>query len=251
MKYFMLRIGTFFFKYRNQAFPLIILALFAAVPPSTAPWGNPALELPKEMVALLIVLSGLTLRASVIGYAYIRRGGLNKRVYADDLVTEGMFGVCRNPLYVGNMLIYVGLFVFHGNPFVIAVGCTLFAFIYQCIVYAEEAFLHDKFGAAYKAYCRDVPRWGLKLGAFGESTRGMAFNLKRVVAKDYSTMSSTFIALLATEFYRVAVGSITEQERAFAIVLGLLFGAVLALTGLVSGFKKRGVFEEIKTEGIQ
>lgn len=251
MKDIMLRIGTFLFKYRNQAFPLIIIALFVAAPPSTAPWGNSAFEQLKDILALLIVLSGLILRASVIGYAYIRRGGLNKRVYADDLVTEGMFGVCRNPLYVGNMLIYVGLFVFHGNPVVIAIGCTLFAFIYQCIVSAEEAYLHDKFGAGYKAYCRDVPRWGLKLGAFNESTKGMAFNLKRVVAKDYSTVSAAFIALLATEFYRVAVGSITEQERAHAIMLGLLLGAVLALTGLVSAFKKRGVFEEVKTEGIQ
>lgn len=245
MKDIMLRIGTFLFKYRNQAFPLIIIALFVAAPPSTAPWGNPALEQAKDMLALLIVASGLILRASVIGYAYIRRGGLNKRVYADELVTEGMFGVCRNPLYVGNMLIYVGLFVFHGNPVVIAVGCTLFAFFYQCIVSAEEAFLHDKFGAAYKAYCRDVPRWGLKRGAFDESTRGMAFNLKRVVAKDYSTVSSTFIALLATEFYRVSVGSITEQEQARAIVLVLLLAGVLVLTGLLSAFKKRGVFKEI------
>lgn len=245
MKDIMLRIGTFLFKYRNQAFPLIIIALFIAAPPSTAPWGNPALEQAKDALALLIVVSGLILRASVIGYAYIRRGGLNKRVYADELVTEGMFGVCRNPLYVGNMLIYVGLFVFHGNPVVIVVGCTLFAFFYQCIVYAEEAFLPDKFGAAYKAYCRDVPRWTFKRGAFDESTRGMAFNLKRVVAKDYSTVSSTFIALLATEFYRVAVGSITEQEQARAIVLVLLLAAVLALTGLVSAFKKRGVFKEI------
>ncbi|MBB3659819.1 protein-S-isoprenylcysteine O-methyltransferase Ste14 [Rhizobium sp. BK650] len=251
MKDIMLRSGTFLFKYRNQVFPLIIIALFIAVPPSTAPWGNPALEQAKDALALLIVVSGLILRATVIGYAYIRRGGLNKRVYADELVTEGMFGVCRNPLYVGNMLIYAGLFVFHGNPAVIAVGCTLFAFFYQCIVYAEEAFLHDKFGAPYEAYCRDVPRWTLKRSAFYESTTGMAFNLKRVVAKDYSTMSSTFIALLATEFYRVSIGSITEEEQTRAIALVLLLAAVLALTGLVSAFKKRGVFEEIPSESIQ
>jgi protein-S-isoprenylcysteine O-methyltransferase Ste14 len=250
MKVIMLRIGTFLFKYRNQAFPLIIIALFVAAPPSTAPWGNPALERPKDIAALLMVLSGLILRTTVIGYAYIRRGGLNKRVYADDLVTEGMFGVCRNPLYVGNMLIYVGLFVFHGNPFVVSAGSALFAFFYQCIVYAEEAFLRDKFGAAYLDYCKDVPRWGLKLSAFAESTKGMSFNLKRVVAKDYSTASSTLIALLATEFYRVAVGSITEQERAYAIMLALLLGAVLALTGLVSSLKKRGVFDELRTESI-
>ncbi len=247
MKDLMLKIGTFFFKYRNHAFPLIIVALFLAAPPTTAVWGNPGLEQAKDIAALLIVLSGLILRATVIGYAYIRRGGMNKRVYADDLVTEGMFGVCRNPLYVGNMLIYVGLFVFHGNPFVAAIGCALFAFIYQCIIYAEEDFLLDKFGVAYQAYCRDVPRWRLKLSAFSASTQGMSFNLKRVIGKDYSTASSTLIALLLTEFYRVAADSITEQEWSYAMVLTLFLGSVLALTALVSALKKRGVFNEMKT----
>ncbi|WP_028747134.1 methyltransferase family protein [Rhizobium mesoamericanum] len=245
MKILMLAFGTFFFKYRNQAFPLIILVLFVAVPPTTAILGSAALEQWKNVVALAIVLAGLVLRATVIGYAYIKRGGLNKRVYAKDLVTEGMFGVCRNPLYVGNMLIYVGLFLFHGNPVVVIVGSLLFGFIYQCIVYAEEEFLANKFGEAYSAYCGDVPRWGLKLSAFSASTEGMAFNVRRVIAKDYSTMSSTMIALLATEFYRVAANSISDQELSYAIVLVGLLVAVLALTALVSSLKKKGVFDEL------
>jgi protein-S-isoprenylcysteine O-methyltransferase Ste14 len=86
----------------------------------------------------------------------------SSRVYAKDLVTEGMFGVCRNPLYVGNMLVYIGIFLLHGDPLVAVAGIALFAFIYQCIVYAEEAFLEAKFADAYRAHCRDVPRWGLR-----------------------------------------------------------------------------------------
>ncbi|MCS0463788.1 methyltransferase family protein, partial [Rhizobium favelukesii] len=245
MKNLMLTIGTFFFKYRNQAFPLIIVALFIAAPPTTTVLGSAALKQWTDIVALLIVLAGLLLRATVIGYAYIKRGGLNKRVYAKDLVTEGMFGVCRNPLYVGNMLVYSGLFLFHGDPVVVIVGCLLFGFIYQCIIYAEEEFLADKFGDAYSAYCRDVPRWGLKLSAFSASTEGMAFNAKRVIAKDYSTMSSTLIALLATEFYRIAADSISDQELSYAIVLLALFVVVIALTGLVSSLKKLGVFDKM------
>ena len=105
MKNLMLSIGNFFFKYRNQAFPLIIVTLFVAAPPAATVLGSATLEQWKDAAALLIVFAGLILRATVIGYAYIKRGGLNKRVYAKDLVTEGMFGVCRNPLYVGNMLI--------------------------------------------------------------------------------------------------------------------------------------------------
>ncbi|RDJ03889.1 methyltransferase family protein [Rhizobium grahamii] len=247
MKTLMLKIGTFFFKYRNQAFPLIIAALFISTPPTTTVLGSEALEAWKNSLALLVILIGLLLRATVIGYAYIKRGGLNKRVYAKDLVTEGMFGVCRNPLYVGNMLVYSGLFLFHGSPMVVVVGCLLFAFIYQCIIYAEEEFLANKFGEGYSAYCRDVPRWGLKLSAFSSSTEGMAFNWKRVIAKDYSTMSSTLIAVLVTEFYRVAADSVADQDSSYAIVLAALLGIVVALTGLVSSLKKRGVFDKMTT----
>ncbi len=240
-----LAIGRFFFKYRNQAFPLIIIALFVSSPPATTFFGSAALEGWKNIIALLVVMAGLVLRATVIGYAYIKRGGLNKRVYASDLVTEGMFGVCRNPLYVGNMLIYSGLFLFHGNPVVVVAGCLLFGLIYQCIIYAEEEFLANKFGEAYGAYCRDVSRWGLKLSAFSSSTEGMAFNAKRVIAKDYSTMSSTLIALLATEFYRLAADSISPEELSYAMVLVALFVAVVALTGVVSSLKKMGVLDEL------
>ncbi|MBB3963378.1 methyltransferase family protein [Rhizobium metallidurans] len=247
MKNLMLKVGTFFFKYRNQAFPLIIVALFVAAPPTVSIFGSTELERWKDVVALVVILSGLVLRATVIGYAYIKRGGLNKRVYAKDLVTEGMFGVCRNPLYVGNMLVYSGLFLFHGNPLVVVVGCLVFAFIYQSIIYAEEEFLADKFGQGYRDYCRNVPRWGLKLSAFASSTEGMAFNWKRVIAKDYSTMSSTLIAVVATEFYRLAADSITEQEISYAVVLGALLVAVLAFTGLTSSLKKLGVFDDMTT----
>jgi hypothetical protein len=73
----------------------------------------------------------------------------------------------------------------------------------------------------------------------------MAFNTKRVIAKDYSTMSSTLIALLATEFYRVSADSISDQELSYAIVLVVVFVAVVALTGLVSSLKKLGVFDEL------
>ncbi|WP_431322605.1 methyltransferase family protein [Rhizobium sp. YTU87027] len=244
MKATMIGIGNFFFKYRNQAFPLIIVALFLMSPPPTEIAGSVAAERVKDLMALLVIFSGLALRASVIGYAYIKRGGLKKRVYANDLVTEGMFGVCRNPLYVGNMLIYAGVFLLHGNPVVAILGIALFLFIYQCIVYAEEAFLEDKFGDAYRAYCADVPRWLLRFSNFSTSTQGMVFNVKRVIAKDYSTVSAALLAVLLIEIYRVVGATSVPPVHVYA--LASLIAIVAAATGVVSMLKKRGAFKEHK-----
>lgn len=242
----MVGIGNFFFKYRNKAFPVIVVAMMLLAPPSAPLSRSAGFEHAKDIAAVLLVLAGLALRATVIGYAYIQRGGLNKRVYAKDLVTEGMFGVCRNPLYVGNMLLYSGFFLFHGNPLVVVLGIGLFAFIYQCIVLAEENFLGKKFGDAYRAYCRDVPRWALRFSNFRHSTEGLVFNVRRVVRKDYSTVSAALITLLGIEVYRLLRDGNLPQSLPHLSVLGVLLATVGVATAALSLMKRRGALRQAK-----
>ncbi len=61
------------------------------------------------IIGLIITVSGQVIRGATIGLAYIIRGGKNKKVYAEDLVTTGIFAHCRNPLYVGNILMLAGV----------------------------------------------------------------------------------------------------------------------------------------------
>jgi protein-S-isoprenylcysteine O-methyltransferase Ste14 len=223
-----IRIGNFFFRYRNAAFPIFIIALYALVPPPSEVFGSKRLELITDGLALAISVLGLATRAAVIGYAYIKRGGKGKRVYAADLVTEGLFGVSRNPLYLGNLLICVGMFLMHGNPYVFLFGTAVYVFVYACIVEAEEAYLGEKFGPAYRAYAADVPRWIPRFSRFREATEGMEFNFRRVTQTDYSTIATTLIVLALTEIYEeLADRSLTGD----ALALSFLFGCVV-LCGL-------------------
>lgn len=201
MKNVMIHIGNFFFRYRNHAFPFVVLTLFVLALPPHEFFHSSIAEHVKDAIALLIALAGLGVRALVIGYAYIKRGGLKKKVYAENLVTEGMFSLCRNPLYLGNMLIYSGVFLMHGSPLVIVAGFSFYLFVYQCIILAEEEYLRNKFGAAYDAYCADTPRWGVAVSRFSEATQGMQFNIRRVIIKDYSTIANTMVTLALTEMY--------------------------------------------------
>lgn len=201
LKTWMAGIGDFFFRWRNVAFPLILLALFLLVRPSNTLAGSPLLEPYRDAAAVLLVVMGLALRAAVIGLAYIKRGGRGGKVYAVDLVTSGLFGVCRNPLYVGNLVIVAGVLVMHGDPRVIVGGFALMAFIYQCIVYAEERFLEAKFGGAYLAYCEDVPRWSFRLSRLAGALEGMRFDLKKALYVDYGTIATSAAILAATELY--------------------------------------------------
>lgn len=192
-------LGDFFFKYRNLLFPLGLGALFVTCPPPWEYGGRPQLENIKDILAGLIIAAGLGVRATVIGFAYIKRGGLNKKVYADQLVTEGFFRLCRNPLYLGNMLIYGGIFLMHGDPYVIVCGTLGMYAIYASIIAAEEFFLHHKFGASYAEYCRTVPRWWPLWRMRKEALHGMRFNAKRVLLKDYSTMLNAAATVLVID----------------------------------------------------
>lgn len=201
MKNSMIQIGNFLFRYRNKLFPFIILALFATAIPPAELFGNKAIPYIKEIIGIGLAFSGLAVRSIVIGFAYIKRGGLNKKVYAESLVTQGMFSLCRNPLYLGNMLIYAGVFVMHGDTLVIALGISFYWFIYQCIIYAEESYLQNKFGNAYADYCKNVPRWMPRLAKFQQARAGISFNWRRVFLKDYSTFASTSVTLCFVEIY--------------------------------------------------
>ena len=197
-----IKIGDFFFKYRNKAFPVIIAILFLLCRPVDL-FRSPDLEVAKDAIAILISLSGLLLRALVVGYAYIKRGGVNKQVYAETLVTEGMFSICRNPLYVGNMLIYMGIFLLHGAPAVVVLGTALFYFIYICIIATEEKYLRNKFGTQYQAYADVTSRWFVDFNRFTAATKGMYFNYRKVIIKDYPTIFTTLLIILVLEEYKI------------------------------------------------
>lgn len=243
----MIRIGTFFFRYRNYAFPLIVLALCLTSPPPLDVMGSRSLGILKDVVALGLALAGLTLRAVVVGYAYIRRGGLNKRVHADDLVTGGIFALCRNPLYVGNVMIYSAIMLLHGSPWVVLTGIVLFVFIYQCIILAEEQFLSAKFGTAYLRYCATVPRWLPRLGRFRQATQGMSFNLRRVVLKDYSTMASTLGGMAVVELWKYTAAPTAPAHEALTRLLIAAIAIIACLTVAVSLSKRYGWLRERTT----
>jgi len=75
------------------------------------------------------------------------------------LVTYGIFRWVRNPLYVGNFLIWMGFVVISGVLWFLPLAVLLFAVEYSLIVAYEEGVLESIFGAEYLDYKRTTPRW--------------------------------------------------------------------------------------------
>ena len=75
------------------------------------------------------------------------------------LVTYGVFAWARNPLYVGNFLVWMGFVVISGVLWFLPIAIVIFAIEYSLIVRYEEGVLESIFGAEYLAYKQTVPRW--------------------------------------------------------------------------------------------
>ena len=155
---FVVSAGNLFFRQRNWLFPVLFLVITLASKPMMF-LGSAAADRWLDGFGILIILGGQAIRVAVIGLAYIRRGGKNKKIYADDLVITGIFAHSRNPLYVGNVMVYAGLLTVLNSMAGWLVGLPFFLFAYYAITLAEENFLRGKFGSKYDEYCRTVNRY--------------------------------------------------------------------------------------------
>ncbi|KLR57044.1 isoprenylcysteine carboxylmethyltransferase family protein [Diaphorobacter sp. J5-51] len=232
-------IGKFFFRYRNILGPLLLILALLLEQPSY-PLGRSDLNIAFDVAGVIIALMGQALRIVTIGYEYIERGGKNRQVYASKLIQGGVFAHCRNPLYVGNILMAVGFaFIVHSYAFHLIV-VPFIIFVYGSIVAAEEDFLRNKFGEEYNQYCRRVNRWLPRWKGWSSSIAEMRFNWSRVLVKEYNTFFLLILALMTSKLwseFRI-IGAAALPAIEFFLV-GLVGWLVLYI--LVRSLKKTGV----------
>ncbi|HET7672310.1 MAG TPA: isoprenylcysteine carboxylmethyltransferase family protein [Burkholderiales bacterium] len=75
------------------------------------------------------------------------------------LVTTGIHGWSRNPIYVGLCLVYAGIGMAMRSPWVLILALPLVVVLRYAIVAREEAYLERRFGDAYRDYKAHVRRW--------------------------------------------------------------------------------------------
>ena len=240
----MISIGNFFFKYRNWLFIILYLLLFVPSPPLFGEklFGTYYYWWP-IIIGLVITVSGQAIRGATIGLAYIIRGGKEGKVYAEELVTTGIFSHCRNPLYVGNILMLLGVGVLSNSLLYVAVIMPLFLLIYQAIVLAEENFLRNKFGAAFQQYCSRVDRWIPSLKGISTTFRSMTFKWKRWILKEYNTQYiwlTGIVLILLLKYPQLT----RFNENTRNLLLWIILPFLLLMYVLVRYLKKSGKWKE-------
>lgn len=146
-------------------------------------------------VGLVLVALGEAVRTAGVAAAGTTTRRRSRTVHR--LVTYGAFAWCRNPLYVGNFLAWIGFTVVSGVFWFIPVSMLLFAVEYTFIVRYEEGVLETTFGEEYLAYKRAVPRWfstGPRVSTTGEHDWREALWSEKSTIMQYVVLVLLFLA---------------------------------------------------------
>lgn len=205
------RLGRVLFRWRSFT-PVPLLAVAALVLSRNrgiAPW-------PWTACGLVLCALGQGLRAWVLGQVPDGTSGQNEKLIATRLNTEGPYALTRNPLYLGNLCIVLGLGLVAHSWLLLAFCAALFALQYGLIIAAEEQFLRARFGAEFDAYCARVPRFWPRLRPPRPS---LPWDARRALRKEHNPAAAWLaIALVLLMLDRRGASALWPWWLALAVV---------------------------------
>jgi protein-S-isoprenylcysteine O-methyltransferase Ste14 len=160
------RLGHPLFRHRLA----IGLGVTAAAAPFVRPTraATPA-EARLKAGGLCLVLSGMGIRAWAAGFA--GRHTRSATVEGSKLATGGPYAHVRNPIYLGSVMLGVGMVLLIGDRRLFVPCALTFLGLYSGLIPAEEEFLGRQFPDEYRAYCRHVPRLLPRLTAWAGAVK--------------------------------------------------------------------------------
>jgi len=190
--------GNWLFKHRSFL-PLILYVLAILVIVFTSDFFADYQSLTFSLICLAVALFGQLIRILTIGYTPKATSGRNtKEQVAEELNTKGIYSIIRHPLYVGNYFMWLGLIIYVGNFWFIVLSSLMFWLYYERIMFAEEAFLRNKFGETYLKWAEKVTPFLPKLSNFQKSD--LDFSFKNVLKREYNGFFAIFVSFAFIDF---------------------------------------------------
>lgn len=193
--------GNWLFRWRSYL-PLFILSIFLlAMHGYARPGGNEQIESLWEGFCLLVSFFGLGIRVYTVGHTPKNTSGRNtSKQVAETLNTTGAYSMVRNPLYLGNFFMGLGLALFAFFWWLAMIYILVFWLYYERIIYAEEAFLTEKFKQEYVQWANRTPVIVPDFRLYQKPA--LPFSLKNVLRREYNG----FFAVVLCMFVLEAVG---------------------------------------------
>ena len=183
--------GNFLFKYRSYTpIPLALYILY-----------NSHLEIQNVLIGFILIAIGESLRMWAVSYA----GGITRttNVGAPSLCTSGPYGYTRNPLYIGNMVIYSGVVFVAGSLNILSMLIVTWAFFiiqYYLIINLEQNTLIDIFGKEYKNYMNNVPIFFPRLTSWKNKDKYVPMKFSKTIKTEKRTLQNIILLILIIYF---------------------------------------------------
>ncbi len=115
---------------------------------------------PSGALGAVMVVSGVGVILHCTGlFAFIGRGTPVPVAPPENLVIRGLYRYSRNPIYVANVVVWLGIFLWEGHVALLLLTVMAITVTELVIVLSEEPGLRKRFGSDYEGYCARVPRW--------------------------------------------------------------------------------------------
>jgi protein-S-isoprenylcysteine O-methyltransferase Ste14 len=149
-----IKIGNLLFKHRSfTPLPFIVL-VFVIFSPVNLGEKNFIID----VAGLFISFLGELIRIVAVGYSFPGTSGRETYLRADKLNCTGIYSITRNPLYIGNFLIFAGLVTVFANVYAVLLFSAFLISQYYFIIHSEEQYLKGKYGKEYEEFCTRVRR---------------------------------------------------------------------------------------------
>ncbi len=176
-----------------------------------------------EAFCFSVSFIGLGIRILTVGHTPKGTSGRNTREQiADTLNTSGMYSIVRHPLYLGNFFIWLGIVLFAHQWKLTLISVLSFWIYYERIMFAEEAYLVEKFGKEYESWANETPAFIPNLKKWKKPE--LPFSLKNVLKREYNG----FFVIILSMFCLEIVGNIfthgkLEIDLTWCVILAVGF----------------------------
>lgn len=221
--------GEWLFRWRSFL-PVILLPLVGIalsqlkddhVDTSTYAW---------DYFCLGVSFLGLIVRVMTIGYVPAQTSGRNtKEQIAAQVNTTGMYSIVRHPLYLGNFLIGFGAALVQAVWWLPVIYGLAFWIYYERIMFAEEAFLEQKFGQTYRRWAAATPAFLPRFTQWRKPE--LSFSWLHVLGREYTALMILILCHVGQEFFERLI---TDHR-----VVWEFFWATLLFGGLTMYFSLR------------
>jgi protein-S-isoprenylcysteine O-methyltransferase Ste14 len=159
-------------------------------------WQREAPDEFLDALGMSLVLFGFLIRIAARGHKSEKSGEGTK------LVTDGLYGLFRHPMYFGTLLIGIGIIIVLFKWWILLLFLIAFLFIYIPLIRREENKLLACFGEAYRNYCRTTAQWSYDiLKLFKINSRDHLFFKWSWIKKELPSLIATIVAITAIEVW--------------------------------------------------